>query len=160
MIELAGWAATAVALAGVWLNNRRRRTCFALWLVSNAITFGIHAAAGMWPLAARDGAFFIMGDPRLVAVGARSQVRVSHEMPNKKSYRSPTGWNRRREARLQRRRGAGRQNHPGLPLAWRAEVASCEFGGCRDAAVGHVARAGSAATPPEVNHERAQSAGC
>ncbi|MFB3894642.1 MAG: nicotinamide mononucleotide transporter [Phycisphaerae bacterium] len=39
---------------------RRRRACFALWLVSNAITFGIHAAAGMWPLAARDGAFFIM----------------------------------------------------------------------------------------------------
>jgi len=59
-VELTGWAAMAIALVGVWLNNRRRRACFVMWLVSNAITFGIHVAAGMWPMAARDGAFFVM----------------------------------------------------------------------------------------------------
>jgi nicotinamide riboside transporter PnuC len=59
-IEIFGWSATAVALVGGWMNNRRRRACFAMWLVSNAITFGIHSAAGMWSLAARDGAFFVM----------------------------------------------------------------------------------------------------
>ncbi len=58
--DFAGWAATAVALAGVWLNNKRRRACFALWLISNAITFGLHALSGMWSLAARDGALFLM----------------------------------------------------------------------------------------------------
>ena len=47
-VELTGWAAMAIALVGVWLNNRRRRACFVMWLVSNAITFGIHVAAGMW----------------------------------------------------------------------------------------------------------------
>lgn len=59
-IEVVGWLATAIALAGVWMNNRRRRSCFALWLISNAMTVIIHAAAGMWSLAARDGAFFVM----------------------------------------------------------------------------------------------------
>ena len=59
-LEFIGWAATAIALAGVWLNNRQRRACFILWLISNALTFVIHTAAGMWPLAARDGAFFVL----------------------------------------------------------------------------------------------------
>ena len=59
-LGIAGWAATILALVGGWMNNRRRRACFMLWLVSNAITFGIHAVAGMWALAARDGAFFVM----------------------------------------------------------------------------------------------------
>jgi nicotinamide riboside transporter PnuC len=60
LVEILGWSGTAIALVGVWLNNRRRRACFVLWLVSNAITFGIHAVAGMWPLAVRDGAFFVL----------------------------------------------------------------------------------------------------
>lgn len=59
-IDLAAWIATLIALLGVWLNNRRRRACFALFLISNAITFALHAAAGMWPLGARDAAFFLM----------------------------------------------------------------------------------------------------
>jgi nicotinamide riboside transporter PnuC len=59
-VDVFGWAATAIALMGVWMNNRRWRACFVLWLISNAITFGIHTAAGMWPMAARDGAFFVM----------------------------------------------------------------------------------------------------
>ena len=55
-----GWTATVVAILGVWLNNRRRRVCFVLWLVSNAITFGVHAWVAMWSLAARDLAFFVL----------------------------------------------------------------------------------------------------
>ncbi len=76
-ICIIGWTATAIALAGVWMNNRRRRACFALWLVSNAITFGIHAAAGLWPLAARDGAFFIMAIHgwRMWSDGSRKETR-------------------------------------------------------------------------------------
>jgi len=59
-IDIAGWTATAVALTGVWMNNRRRRACFVLWMVSNALMLGIHALSGLWPLAARDGAFFLL----------------------------------------------------------------------------------------------------
>lgn len=60
ILESFGWLATAIALAGVYMNNRRQRACFILWLVSNAITFGIHVAAGMCSMAARDGAFFVL----------------------------------------------------------------------------------------------------
>jgi nicotinamide riboside transporter PnuC len=59
-IEIFGWLATAIALAGVWMNNRRRRACFVLWLISNTITFGIHGGAGMWSMAARDIAFSLL----------------------------------------------------------------------------------------------------
>ncbi|HQL74707.1 MAG TPA: nicotinamide mononucleotide transporter [Phycisphaerae bacterium] len=58
--DLAGWLATLVAFVGVWLNNKRRRACFVMWLVSNAATFALHAAASMWPMAARDAIFFLM----------------------------------------------------------------------------------------------------
>lgn len=58
--EIVGWAATGLALVGVWLNNKQRRACFALWLVSNTMTLVIHAAAGMWSLATRDFAFFVL----------------------------------------------------------------------------------------------------
>ena len=58
--EITGWIATCVALVGVWLNNKQRRACFGLWLVSNTMTLIIHAAAGMWSLATRDFAFFLL----------------------------------------------------------------------------------------------------
>jgi hypothetical protein len=37
-VEIIGTAATVLAVAGVVLNNRRRRACFAVWLVSNALS--------------------------------------------------------------------------------------------------------------------------
>jgi hypothetical protein len=40
--EIIGLAATAVAIAGVLLNNRKMRACYILWLFSNAATLGIH----------------------------------------------------------------------------------------------------------------------
>lgn len=82
-VDLSAWAATAIALIGVWLNNRRRRACFAMWLISNAITFVIHVVAGMWPLAARDSAFFVLAIHGWWLWGAAVKQEVNdHEMPS------------------------------------------------------------------------------
>lgn len=59
-IQTAAWSATALAVTGVWLNNRHRRVCFLVWLVSNMIFLALHASAGAWPLAARDAAFLLL----------------------------------------------------------------------------------------------------
>lgn len=58
--EVVGGVATAVAVAGVVLNNRRRWQCFVLWLASNAATLAIHVSAGLWALAVRDGIFLVL----------------------------------------------------------------------------------------------------
>ncbi len=58
-ITIIGWTATAIALSGVWLNNRRLRACFLLWLISNALSCALHVHSGTWPLACRDAAFFV-----------------------------------------------------------------------------------------------------
>ena len=39
MASLFTWAATAIALVGTVLNCKRRRACFWLWLVTNAMWF-------------------------------------------------------------------------------------------------------------------------
>ena len=39
-IEIIGWIVTVIAVYGVLLNNRRRRACFAVWLVSNTLSAG------------------------------------------------------------------------------------------------------------------------
>ena len=57
MVEAWGAVATCIAIAGVVLNNCRVRWCFALWLISNALTAGLHLHAGMYSLAARDLVF-------------------------------------------------------------------------------------------------------
>ncbi len=60
MTEYLGWIVTAVAVTGVVLNNRRRRACFLVWVVSNALSAAIHATAGMWALTARDLIFLVL----------------------------------------------------------------------------------------------------
>lgn len=60
MTELVSIAATALAIAGVALNNRRMRLCFVLWLISNGLCCAIHAHAGLWVLAGRDAVFFAL----------------------------------------------------------------------------------------------------
>ena len=60
MREAIGIGVLVLAVSGVWLNNHRIRACFLLWLVSNLMSFGLHAHAEMWSLAARDGAFFLL----------------------------------------------------------------------------------------------------
>lgn len=56
--EIAGIAATVLAVAGVVLNNRRLRICFIFWMISNALTAGIHGNAAIWSLFVRDIVFF------------------------------------------------------------------------------------------------------
>ena len=60
IIELASLLATGIAVAGVVLNNARRRECFLLWLCSNAITLAIHLHAALWGLALRDAVFLAL----------------------------------------------------------------------------------------------------
>lgn len=60
MIETIGTVATLIAIAGVWMNNRRRIECFYLWLASNALTLGVHVHAGIWSLALRDVVFLAL----------------------------------------------------------------------------------------------------
>ncbi len=58
--EIVGWTVTVIAVAGVIFNNHRRRACFGLWLISNALSAGLHLHAGMWALATRDAVFFVL----------------------------------------------------------------------------------------------------
>lgn len=60
LLELAGWIITAVALAGVVLNNRRRRACFIVWMFSNVGSSLLHAQAGMTALTVRDLSFLAL----------------------------------------------------------------------------------------------------
>jgi nicotinamide riboside transporter PnuC len=59
-IEPTGLAITIMAVIGVLLNNRRRRACFLLWLVTNGVTCGIHVTLGVWSLAGKDAIFFLL----------------------------------------------------------------------------------------------------
>jgi len=59
-MEIVSLAATAVAVAGVVLNNRRRRACFLFWLISNGLTLVVHAWAALWGLALRDAIFLAL----------------------------------------------------------------------------------------------------
>ena len=69
LTETIGWLTTGIALAGVLANNRRLRWCFLVWMVSNAISAGLHAHAGMWALTARDSAFFALAIHGWIAWG-------------------------------------------------------------------------------------------
>jgi len=63
IVAAAGWIVTVVAVAGVLLNNARRRACFCLWIFSNALSAAIHLVGcgrPLWSLAARDGIFLIL----------------------------------------------------------------------------------------------------
>jgi len=60
MLETIGTIATVLAITGVLANNRRLRWCFVVWMVSNSLTAGIHAYAGIWSLFVRDVVFLIL----------------------------------------------------------------------------------------------------
>lgn len=60
MIEVIGTIVAVVAIAGVILNNRRHRVCFALWMISNSLSALIHCSIGLWSLAARDLIFLVL----------------------------------------------------------------------------------------------------
>jgi len=52
--------ATVLAVAGCLANNRRRRICFILWIVSNAICGVLHYQAGLPGLLVRDVIFSVL----------------------------------------------------------------------------------------------------
>jgi len=58
MVEILGTIATMLAVLGVVFNNHKLIACFYLWLLSNAITAGIHLDAGIYSLLIRDLIFF------------------------------------------------------------------------------------------------------
>jgi nicotinamide riboside transporter PnuC len=73
MIELIGTVSTILAIAGVILNNRRLRTCFLLWLISNSLSLIIHTQTGVWSLVARDGIFLILAIEGWIKWGRKSK---------------------------------------------------------------------------------------
>ena len=60
IVAAMGWAIAVVSVAGVLLNNARRRECFYLWLFSNGASAVVHAYAGMSGLLVRDTVFFAL----------------------------------------------------------------------------------------------------
>jgi len=60
MSEIIGTIVLVLGVAGVLLNNRKLRMCFILWMVSNLLSVGIHAWAGIWSLMIRDAVFFVL----------------------------------------------------------------------------------------------------
>jgi len=59
MSEIIGFVALVLAVAGVVLNNRRLRVCFAFWMVSNLLSAALHIEAAIWTLAVRDIIFLV-----------------------------------------------------------------------------------------------------
>ena len=60
MADLIVLIAGTLAVIGVLMNNRLVRHCFLIWMVSNALSAGLHIQMGMWSLAARDVVFFVL----------------------------------------------------------------------------------------------------
>lgn len=58
--ESAGLVGTALAVAGVVLNNFQNRMCFYLWIASNVIFAAIHLKAKMRSLVLRDIIFTVL----------------------------------------------------------------------------------------------------
>lgn len=59
-IEILGTITTILAVIGVLLNNRKLIVCYGFWLVSNAISAGIHLNAHLWSMAIRDLIFLVL----------------------------------------------------------------------------------------------------
>lgn len=57
MIEAFGIMAMVLAVAGVWLNNRKKIACFKVWIVSNLISMILHIVTATYSLALRDAIF-------------------------------------------------------------------------------------------------------
>jgi nicotinamide riboside transporter PnuC len=68
-LEALGWTASAIAVAGVLLNNARNPWCFVLWLAANTLTAYLHARARMYALFVRDLVFLALAVAGLVAWG-------------------------------------------------------------------------------------------
>jgi len=57
MSEVIGIIATVLAVSGCVMNNRRRRVCFGLWIISNILCGWLHFETQLWSLLVRDVIF-------------------------------------------------------------------------------------------------------
>ena len=69
LLEIASAAAGVLAIAGVVLNNHRRRACFVVWIASNTGSGALHLAPGMFAMGARDAVFCALAVHGLVLWG-------------------------------------------------------------------------------------------
>jgi len=60
ILEIIGFIAGVLGVIGVVLNNYKLIWCFPLWLVGNALSAGIHVYTGVYTMALRDAAFFVL----------------------------------------------------------------------------------------------------
>ena len=60
MSEVFGFIVMVLAVGGVVLNNRLNIACFYLWIVSNAISAGLHVHSGLWMMCVRDVIFLVL----------------------------------------------------------------------------------------------------
>jgi len=72
VVEALSLAAMCIAVAGVWRNNHRRRDCFLLFLVSNALCAAVHGHSHLWGMLARDAIFFGLAIHGWIAWGRKA----------------------------------------------------------------------------------------
>jgi len=60
MVEVIGSIAGVLAIAGVFLNNRKMIACFYVWFFSNGLSAYIHIDSQLYSLFARDIIFLIL----------------------------------------------------------------------------------------------------
>ena len=94
MVETIGIIATVLAVAGVWLNNRQRIACFKLWIVSNALSLGIHCSTGIWTLAVRDVIFVCLAFEGIWLWKRKGRVplEIHRDAIIRPSYENNGGW--------------------------------------------------------------------
>ena len=71
--EIIGIVALALGVLGVLLNNRKLRACFIVWMISNALSAGIHISSEIWSLFLRDAVFFILSIEGWLKWGKKSK---------------------------------------------------------------------------------------
>ena len=59
-VEVFGYIAGGLAVAGVLLNNHKLIWCFPVWIISNSICYCLHRSVGLNSLAWRDLMFTIL----------------------------------------------------------------------------------------------------
>jgi len=87
-IEIIGTAVTVIAVAGVLLNNARRRACFLVWTISNSVSLAVHLMISppLYSLAVRDAIFLALAIAGWIQWGRRTdqQPTANKEHPTSK----------------------------------------------------------------------------
>lgn len=54
------WLLTTASLVGVWLNIKKRRSCFAIWAVTNGAWAAVDYHHGLYAQSALFGVYFLL----------------------------------------------------------------------------------------------------